>query len=157
MSRRLSERVHEGCDRAVALTRELDQLAAVEQPAGEPVADLTRVVHVAGELVRRADVEVRRLEEVVDLVGRELAALGVRDRLDLLRELDLQPARKVEPVPVLEQVRDTALARLRVHADDRLVRPADVARVDGEVGDVPDGAVGLLLLRVHALLDRVLM
>ena len=112
VSRALRERVHECRDRTVPLAGELQRLLAVEQPCGEPVAELARLVHIAGELVRRVDLEVRRPEEVVDLVRRELAPLRVGDGLHLLRQVDLQPAREVEPVPVFEQVRDAAFPRL---------------------------------------------
>ena len=57
---------------------------------------------------------------------------------------------------MLEHVCHAALARLRVDADDRLVRPADVVGVDRQVGHVPDGLAGALV-RLHALLDRVLV
>ena len=56
----------------------------------------------------------------------------------LLREVDLQPARQLEVVLGLHQVRDAALAGLRVDADDRLVAAADVLRVDRQVRHVPD-------------------
>ena len=68
----------------------------------------------------------------------QLAAARVGDRLHLLREVDLQPARQLEVVLGLHQVRDAALPRLRVDADDRLVVAADVLRVDRQVRHVPD-------------------
>ena len=111
---------------------------------------------VRQELVRRADPEIRRAEQLVKLGRRELAALGVGDRLHLLREVDLEPARQVEPVLAREQVRDAALPRLGVDPDDRLVVAADVLRVDRQVRHVPHLRRGALL-RVHSLLDGVLV
>ena len=56
----------------------------------------------------------------------------------------------------LHDVGDAALPRLAVDADDRLVGAPDVLRVDRQVGHLPDlGA--RRCLRVHALLDRVLV
>ncbi len=56
----------------------------------------------------------------------------------------------------LHQVGDAALPGLGVDADDRLVVAAHVLRVEGQVRHVPD--VGARpLLRVHPLLDRVLV
>ena len=57
--------------------------------------------------------------------------------LHLLGELDLQPARQVEPVVGVHQVGDAALARLAVDPDDRLVGAAGVLGVDGQVGHLP--------------------
>ena len=91
-----------------------------------------------------------------ELVGGHLVAARVGDRLHLLREVDLQAARQLEVVLGLHQIGDAALARLRVDADDRLVVAADVHRVDRQVRHVPELGVRALL-RVHALLDRVLV
>ena len=57
--------------------------------------------------------------------------------LDDAGELDLQPARQVELVLGLHDVRDAALAGLAVDPDDRLVGPADVLGVDRQVGHGP--------------------
>ena len=100
--------------------------------------------------------EVVLAEDLHQLGRRQLAAARVGDRLHLLREVDLQPARQLQMVLGLHHVGDAALPGLRVDADDRLVRAADVHRVDREVRHVPDlGAAPLL--RDHALVDRVLV
>ena len=65
----------------------------------------------------------------------------LRDALDRPRELDLEPPGQVHAVLGLHDVGDAALARLTVHPHDRLVGPADVLRVDGEVGHLPDVVV----------------
>ena len=64
----------------------------------------------------------------------------------------------------LQQVGDAALARLRVDPDDRLVRTAEVLRVDGQVGHGPldlvdrdAGCLGPGIHRLEPLLDGVLM
>ena len=108
------------------------------------------------ELVRAGVREVVLVERREQLVGGQLAAARVGDRLHLLREVDLQPARQLEAVLGLHQVGDAALARLRVDADDRLVAAAEIHRVDRQVRHVPD-LRARALLRVHALLDRVLV
>ncbi len=95
-------------------------------------------------------------EAVPHLLGSDLAAVRLRDLLDHPRELDLQTSRQVEAVLGLHDVRDAALSGLAVDADDRLVRPPDVLRVDRQVRHLPD-PVSLPLDRVHALLDRVLV
>ena len=82
--------------------------------------------------------EVVLVERGQQLVGGQLVAAGVGDRLHLLREVDLEPARQLEVVLGLHQVGDAALAGLRVDADDRLVGAADVHRVDREVRHVPE-------------------
>ena len=74
----------------------------------------------------------------------------------VLRELDLQPPRQVEAVLGLHDVGDAALARLAVDPDDRLVRAADVLRVDRQVRHLPRVVVAVAE-RLDALLDRVLV
>ena len=100
--------------------------------------------------------EVVLVEDGEQLAGGELVAARVGDRLHLLGEVDLEAARQLEVMLGLHQVGDAALARLRVDADDRLVGAAEIHRVDEQVRHVPELGVGALL-RVHALLDRVLV
>ena len=56
----------------------------------------------------------------------------------------------------LENVGDPALAGLGVDADHRLIRPADVRRVDGQIGHFPLFLVGVAE-GVDALVDGVLV
>src|SRR5579862_9711450 len=58
-----------------------------------------------------------------------------------------------------EKVRDAALARLAVDADDRFVGTTDVCGIDGEVGNLPQQVAARLglALRGEALLDGILM
>ena len=81
-----------------------------------------------------AGVEVGTGEEIPDVVGADLATVGVGVALDDAGELDLEPARHDDAVLGLHQVGDAALARLAVDADHRIVGAADVGRVDREVG-----------------------
>ena len=66
----------------------------------------------------------------------------------------------------LKDVGHTTLAGLAIDAHDRLVGPANVVRVDGQVGDFPyevvNGGSGgaarqFRLHRVEPLLDRILV
>ncbi len=133
---------------------------AVEVARGRRLRDLVAAPLVLVDGCRQVLVA----EQVPDLVRAELAALGVGALLHDAGELDLQLAGQVDRVVGLEQVRHPALARLGVDADDGLVRPADVLRVDGQVGNGPldlvDGLArrgGLRLHRVEALVDGVLV
>src|SRR5262249_13716746 len=130
--------------------------ARLTQPRAERVATIRRLVAVAEELVGERRVEILRLEQLVELRCRQLAPLEIGDRLDALRELDLEAAWEGEPVPGLAEGGYAALPRLRVDADDRLVRATDVLGVDRQVRDVPLLRAGALP-RVHSLLDRVLV
>ena len=96
------------------------------------------------------------MNAVKELVAGQLSPTRVGDLLHAPGEVDLQPARQLEVVLRRHQIGDAALARLRVDADDRLVAAADVLRVDRQVRHVPDRR-SRPLLRVHALLDRVLV
>ncbi len=104
--------MHERGDRSVAVARDLGRLAVDAKLCGKSVAAFAGVVTVRDDRVRRVDREVARAEDLVDLLRRELAALCVGDRLHLLREVDLEPARQLEPVAAREQEGDTALSRL---------------------------------------------
>ena len=70
----------------------------------------------------------------------------------MTRENSICNRRQDHPMLVLHHVGDTALARLRVHADHRLVRPSDVVRIDRQVRDVP--VFEAFPKRFHALFDR---
>ena len=95
----------------------------------------------------------------MDVGRRQLLAGFVGDRLHDLAELDLQQARQRETIIALEEERDTALARLAVHANDGLVRPAHVGGIDRQVGHFPLQVALRFLgaLRGEPLLDRILM
>jgi len=77
-------------------------------------------------------------------------------RLHDLAELDLDVARQLEAVVGRHDVRDAALARLAVDADDRFVAAAEVFRIDRKIRNFPRRAGGLCE-RVEAFLDRILM
>ena len=104
------------------------------------------------------------LEPAPQLGGSDLATVLVDAALDDTGELDLQPARQVHLVLGLHDVGDAALAGLAVDADDGLVGPAHVVRVDGQVGHAPDEVVDArapslasAVHRLEALLDGVLV
>ena len=122
-----------------------------------------RGVH-AGQLQRAARLQVLELEDLPQASGADLTALGVGHHLDDAAELDLQSTRQVEVVLGPHDVRDAALAGLRVDPDDRLVRAADILRVDRQVRGLPGicrtrspGLVCRDLERLQAFLDRVLV
>jgi hypothetical protein len=94
-------------------------------------------------------------EHVLQLRAADLAAELVDDVVGDGAELALHVLRQFDAEFAFEQVGDAAFAALRVHADDLAVFAADVVRVDGEVGHVPDGFV--LLVTSEAFLDGVLM
>ena len=77
------------------------------------------------------------VEGVPHLRRRDLGTGVLGDVLDRLGELDLEPAWQIETVLGLHDVRDAALARLAVDADDGLVRAADVLRVDRQIRHRP--------------------
>ncbi len=108
--------------------------------------------------------EILAREDVPHLSREDLAALVVGVTLDHAGELDLQSPRQVEVVLLLHDVRDAALARLRVDADDRLIGATHVPGVDRQVRNAPrvqiDRRARLGRVpgeRVKALLDGVLV
>ncbi len=84
--------------------------------------------------------------------------------LDPAGEVDLQAPRHLDAVVALQQVGDAALARLRVHADDRLVAAAQIGRIDRQVRHPPREVLGPAAARFgpgavlgEALLDCILV
>ena len=80
--------------------------------------------------------------------------MGIGMALHFGREFDLQAARQYHAVAGFEQVGDAALARLTVDPDHRAVAAAEIGRVDGQIGHVPQR---FRLLCGKAFPDRVLM
>ena len=94
--------------------------------------------------------------ELPDPLAGDLLAGLVSLVLDDAGKLDLGPARQADMVVCLQQIGGARLAGLRIHPDDRLECPADIARVDGKVGHLPDIGIGIAD-GVHALADGVLV
>ncbi|SIJ27713.1 Uncharacterised protein [Mycobacteroides abscessus subsp. abscessus] len=168
------EHAHERVDRALAPAFVRPLLAVDDEVDLDPLGG-GRVVDSPGLGAQPHDLEaapglvgvvagqVLVVEDAPDLLGGELAS-GLSVLLDGLGELDLHAARQIETVLALEQVGHAAFSRLRVHADDRLVRAAEILRVDGQVGHVPfhevdRDPVGLrIALTVgEGLVDRILV
>ena len=76
--------------------------------------------------------------------------------LDDAAELGVHGLGEVEAEVMLHDVGGAALARLGVDADDGLILPAHVGRVDGQIGDLPELGAALAHVR-RALVDGVLM
>src|SRR5262244_4306406 len=152
-----AEGVHESGDGAVALAGHRAGLPVHHELRGDAgaIGAALRHLFVAAELVGRLVRQVHRLEGKPHVGGTDLGAAVLRDVLDGLRELDLEPAGQVEAVLGLHDEGDAALARLAIDADDRLVGPAHVLGIDGEIRHFPDLVV--LGQGLHALLDGVLV
>ena len=109
------------------------------------------------ELVRRIDVNVLILEDLVDLIRHEFLVLVVGNAFDTVTEVLAHLLRHVDAVFLLHDEADAALAGLAVDADDvAVVLAADILRVDVEVRQRPLVRI-LLFLPVHALRDGILM
>ncbi len=95
-------------------------------------------------------------ETLVDTLCGQFHTFFVGNALDVFAELDLQVAREVQAVVLLENIGDATLAGLRVDADDRLIGTTDILGVDRQVGHFPYRMIGNLD-GLHALVDRVLV
>ena len=101
-------------------------------------------------------------EDLPQFVRRDLVTGLIRGVLHHAGELDLQPARQVEVVVGLHDVRHAALAGLRVDPDHGLIAAADVMGIDRQIGRFPrdfvDALAGLLrpLAQRQFLLDCIL-
>ena len=77
-------------------------------------------------------------KQLVDFGGLQLLVPFVRHPLDDLGKSLFQAGGQFERVPAFQHIPDAPFARLAVDADDVLfVFPADVPRIDGEIGHVP--------------------
>ena len=111
---------------------------------------------VYGQLIFFRDIEVFLLEYMQKLVRDELAPELVTLLLDKRAKFRMHLLRQVIAKVVLHNKRRAALAGLGVDADNRLVLPAYVRRVDGKVRNLPVFCAGLAHI-LHALVDCVLM
>src|SRR5690606_9855817 len=109
---------------------------------------------MADELPRAVLLQVFLVEDLVYMRRRDFASRFIGYALDRTAELDLQAAGQRQAVFLLQQVRHAALAGLAVDANDRIVAPAHIGRVDRQIGHFPR-RVGLLA--GEALLDGVLV
>ena len=151
--------VDEGVDRAVAGALDAACAGPTTSTSAASLTSLPAVPCASSStlVLRRRDAAARRTRARTASTGRApVSSLPrrVHHGLHHLAELDLQPARQLQPVLALQQVGDAALARLAVDADHGLVAAAQVLRIDRQVGHVPDVA---FLARGEGLLDRVLV
>src|SRR5580698_1767483 len=93
-------------------------------------------------------------EQFPQLPRAELLAGRVGGRLHHAAEFDLQAPWQHELVIALQEIGDPALPRLTVYPDDRLVRAAEVRRVDRQIRDIPDA---VRIQRGQPFLDGVLV
>ena len=153
--------VEEGVDGAVAGALHLEHGVGVAEGAGEGDVGVALLVGELGEGVAHQLVGLHRvnivgLEQVVDGLRLELLAHPVGLHLDDVAELRVHGLGQVEAEGVLHDEGRAALARLGVDADDGLILPPHVRRVDGQVGHLPVVAAALLHV-AHALVDGVLV
>ena len=159
------QRIGVGGDGAVAGAGDLGFLAVVGHGGGDGgigifggnIVDLKRF-----QLQRGGAVQEFGGEDIPHILGIDLAAFGIGDFLHDGGKLRLHGARHIDAVVGLHDVGDATLAGLGVDADNGLVIAAHVLRVDGQVGNLPDGIaqlfpadVGGIGLRTHRCGQRV--
>ena len=129
--------VEEGVDGAVATARQGRFLPVGNQHAGEPHA--VRVLHkaVGAQIHLPGHIDIVLAEHAEQLVGGHLPAQPVAFRFDQRAEFRMHGLGQVVPEGVLHDEGRAALARLGVDADNGLVLPAHVRRVDGQIRDLP--------------------
>src|SRR6202040_2558529 len=104
--------------------------------------------------IRYARRQVLATEQIPNFLRSQLFTGDICSGLHDLAEFYLQPARHDELVVALQQIGDSALPGLAVDSNDRVVRSAQIGRINGKVGDIPDIRVAA---RREALLNGVLM
>src|SRR5690606_6993426 len=150
------DRVDQRLDEALPFTAQLD-LAARGLDA--EVADRPLVLGaraVADEPPAGRYRDELGLEQLADLLGRNLLAGPVGLPLHDPRDDRVHPLRQRDAVVALEHECDTALPGLAVDPHDLLVTPPEIARIDGQIGDLPLLGAVLAVVR-HRLADRVLV
>src|ERR1700761_6304810 len=98
---------------------------------------------------------VRFFKQGLNLTREEFSALGIGFFLDDSAECDLQATGEVEFQTSLDDPGNTSLSGLRIDPDDCLVRPTDILRIKGQVGQFPRifGAATFLLSELEPLFD----
>ena len=151
--------VEEGVDGAVALAVDGEHGVLVLDSAEE--GDLAVAVHrllvegVLDQLVGAVHLQVLPLEQLHDVVGLQLLADPVALLLYHRAELAVHGLGHIKAELVVHDEGRAALAGLGVDAH-RLVLPAQIGGVDGQVGHHPLVGAGLLHI-VEALVDGVLV
>ena len=151
---RQAQRGDKGVNRAVALAVQRIRFALAAQGDAQPGAAIVVVLLVAGVGIRGVDVQVFGAEQSVQRGGVHLAASRVAVGLHHPAEFNLQPARQGQAIGLLQQITHSALARLAVDPNHRVVAAPHVGRVYRQIGHRPR-LVGVLLGKT--LLDGVLM
>ena len=153
----------EGIDRPVPGADGLARLAIKYD--GRSTLHLTALADMVDELVfgdieRAGNVDELAEEGLADFIEGKFAAEFVGEVVDAFADLRVHGLGQIEAVLAVEHIGNAAFARLGIDADDRLVRAADVLRVDGEIGHAPwDLGIFCNFARasVEAFFDRVLM
>src|SRR5690606_2625743 len=132
--------VHQSIDRSVALAYDTLDYATHHDTSTQYAlfASTSQIYPRIGQFHAPFFEQVFALESLQDLLSGQLFLLCVRYLLDRLTELDLQIARQHQAVVLLKHVRDAALARLAIDADHSFVRAPDIARVDRQIGHLPE-------------------
>src|SRR5271168_4320448 len=92
--------------------------------------------------VRTARRQILGVEQLPYLLRTQLLTADICLRLNDLAELYLQPPRHDQLIVAFQEVGHTPLARLTVDANDRVVRAAQIGRIDRQVGNVPNIGLG---------------
>ena len=154
------QRVDKAVNRSRSLALDILGHAVIGDFGGQDTtALLFRIGH--GVMIDELDAgiglrHIKLLELLVNALRRQFLAFFIGNVLNDLAELDLQVARQVQAIIRLQDIGDTALARLRIDANDRFIGTAHILRVDRQIGHFPDRRIGRTA-RLHALVDRILM
>ena len=89
-----------------------------------------------------------------DVVTGHLGLAVFSQSLHRRAEIDLQPARQLQPMIAPEHVRHAALTRLAVNTDHFLIRAAYIRWIDWQIRHVPRGTV---IAFGQTLVNRILM
>src|SRR5260370_32631653 len=105
---------------------------------------------------RLGAVEIYMLEGLEDLLTRKFLAAFISEIFDNLAQFNMHRLGQLVAKLGLHHIGHTTLARLRVNANNRLIRTANILWINGQIGDLPQ-RTGSWVLRRHALIDRILV
>ena len=108
------------------------------------------------ERKRLAAVQIFLLECLEDLRARKLLAAFISKIFDNLAQLDMHRLGQLVAKLGFHHIGHTTLTRLRVNANNRLIRTANILWINGQIGNLPQRTGGCVLRR-HALIDRILV
>ena len=122
--------LHKSVDHPVTLARQGDLSLRSMQRDLKPIGLIPPRQLVIAQLPSVSGAQVSLAEQRKDIVAVDFGFAVLRQALHGCTEVDLQPARQLQPVVSTQHMGNTALARLTIDPNHFLIRATDVGRIN---------------------------